>query len=148
MARTIMSNMSDPWFNTKGQMNDEEPATPEEVQALKDFLSGNVSASIAAKRIMSMSEDRISLDYKVERVSYLIFDAVIHFQAHQPSLIELIQAINDLTEKDLDLTASQKAQYPKLGAWKRLDRFDDLLDEMRRCKDPLYLRHEIFLVDA
>lgn len=147
MARMIKSNMSDPWFDAKGQMNDEEPATPEEVQALKDFLNGNLSAPIAAKRIMSMNENRIPLDYKLERVSYLIFDAIIHFQAHQPSLIELIEAMNDLTEKDLDLTLSQKTQYPKLAAWKRLDRFDDLLDEMRRCKKP-YLRHEIFLIDT
>lgn len=72
-----MPTLSDAWFASKAQMNDEEPATPEEVQALKDFLSGTVSAPIAAKQIMTMNEDRIPFKDKLYRVSSLIFDAAI-----------------------------------------------------------------------
>ena len=127
--------MSNPWFDAKGKMTEEEPATPEEVQALKEFLTANITAPTAAKRIMTMNEDQISLDDKVIRVSCLIFDAVIHFQAQQPSLIELIDAVHELSDQDLDLTVSQKMRYPRLAAWKNFDQFELLSDDMRRSKE-------------
>lgn len=138
--------MSDPWFDAKGKMTEEEPATPEEVQALKEFLSANITAPTAAKRIMTMTEDQIPLDDKVIRVSCLIFDAVIHFQAQQPSLIELIDAVHELSDQDLDLTVSQKVRYPRLATWKNFDQFELLSDDMRRSKEP-HLHHQKNRVD-
>lgn len=131
-----MPILSDAWFASKAEMNDEEAATPKEVEALKEFLSGTVSAPVAAKQIMMMNEDRIPFKDKLYRVSSLIFDAAMNSQEQQPSLIELLTALNHLSEKDLDLTESQKAQFPHIATWEFLDSFINLLDDCRRCEQP------------
>ena len=126
---------SDPWFDTKGKMTEEEPATPEEVRALKDFLIGQTPAVTAAKRLMTGDEHEKSLHDKMNRVAWLVFDAVIHFQRQQPSILELVEAIKNLSDDDLDLSSQQKALYSTWSTWKDFDQFVVVLDEMRRCKN-------------
>jgi hypothetical protein len=126
--------MSDPWFDTKGKMNDEEPATPEEVQALRELLSGSITPQVAAKCIMTTREDRIPLNDKLNRVAWLIFDAIIHFEEQQPLLTELVEAIHILADDDLVFTDEQKERFPNWASWKDFDKFELLVDDMRRCK--------------
>ena len=126
--------MSDFWFDTKGKMSDEEPSTPEELQALKEFLIGETSASVSAKRLMTMSENEKPLSDKINRVVWLIFDAAIHFQSQQTDVLELIEAIQSLSSDDLGFSIRQKERYPTWSTWNAFDRFEVVLDDMRRCK--------------
>lgn len=132
-----MPTSSDAWFDIKAQMNDEASATPIEVQALKDFLSGKISASIAAKQIMMMNDDDpFPFQDKLYRVSLLIFDAAMRFQAQQPSLMELLDALNQFSEHDINLTPWQKAQYPHWATCTFRDSFVEVMDPNQRGKNP------------
>lgn len=124
--------LSDGWFDAKGKMNDEEPATPREVQVLKEFLSGHITCSVAAKGLMTVSEDDKPLIDKLNRVAWLLMDTIIHYQTQQPLLIELLDAIHHLSDSELDFSTQQKERYPDWPKWKELGRFELLLDETLR----------------
>ena len=118
-------------------MNDEASATPIEVQALIDFLSGKISAPTAAKQIMMINDDGPSpFQDKLYRISLLIFDAAMRFQAQQPSLVELLDALNQFSEHDINLTPWQKAQYPHCATWTFHDSFVEVMDPSQRGKNP------------
>ena len=125
---------ADPWFDTKGRMDDEEPATPEEVKGLKYYLSKIISAPVAAKHIMRMEETKTPLTGKDMRVAWLIFDAMMRFPDEQVALLDLVDAIYELSEDDLGLNSDVKDKYPQWQQWKSFDKFAELVDEMRRCR--------------
>ena len=125
---------SDPWFDTKGKMDDEEPATPEEVNGLKDYLSKVTSAPEAAKSIMTMDEARTPLTGKDFRVAWLIFDSMMRFPDEQVALLDLVDAIYVLSEHDIGLKSDVKNRYPQWQRWRSFDSFAELVDEMRRCR--------------
>ena len=122
------------WFDTKGKMNDEEPATPEELHGLKDYLreATPTSAFKAAKCIMTMNESRIPLTGKDNRVAWLILDAMICFPDRQTALLDLVDAIYKLSDDDVGLNSHLKDKYPQWRKWKSFSRFAELVDEMRR----------------
>lgn len=144
--------VSDPWFDSKGQMNDEEPATPEEVQALKDYLSKSIPAFEAASRIMTMDDTRIPLSGKDNRVAWLIFDAMMDFPNEQMTLFDLVDIIPTLSPDDVGLTDDIKERYPRwqqglsfdrVAQWQRwlsFDKFEGLVEDMRRCKQVMLFR--------
>ncbi|KAL9034401.1 MAG: hypothetical protein Q9214_007060, partial [Letrouitia sp. 1 TL-2023] len=129
MAQTTLS---DGWFDDKGRMDDEEPATPREVQVLKEFLSGHITSSVAAKGLMTATEDDKPLTDKLGRVAWLLIDTIIHYQNQQPLLIELLDAIHHLPDGELDFSAQQKERYPDWRKWKELGLFESLLDNTLR----------------
>ena len=128
---------SDPWFDTKGRMDDEEPATPEEVHALKNYLSKITSAPEAAKCIMAMDESRTPLTGKDLRVAWLIFETMMRFPDEQVVLLDLVDAIYALSDDELGLNSGVKDRYPQWPRWKSFDKFAELVDEMRRCRSLL-----------
>lgn len=92
------------WF--EGKLDEELPPTPEEVQALKDYLientsQHNVSAAEAARRLMTVphgQEAMSDVDAKSLRISDLIMDAQIEFEAQQPLMLDLIHNIEGFRE--------------------------------------------------
>ena len=128
-----MKSDRDAWFAAKGQNTDQEPATLGETSSLKDYLHGITSPPAAAKRLMNTDESVRSLSDKVDRVSWLLFDAAIEFEPQQVAILDLVEAIHSLSDHDIPLSLEQKDRYPGWESWKKLERFKDLLDEMRRC---------------
>lgn len=126
------NTLSGEWFDTKGKMDDEEPATPREVQVLKEFLKGYITSSVAAKGLMTASEEDKPLTDKLNRVAWLLMDTIIHYQTQQPLLIELLDAIHHLPDSELDFSPQQKIMYPDWQDWKGLSRFESLLDDTLR----------------
>lgn len=139
---------SDPgaWFAAKGQNTDEEPATFDEVNALKEYLRGTISPSTAARHLMNTDESVRSLSDKVDRVSWLLFDAAIEFEPRQVAILDLVEAIHGLSNDDIPLSLGQKDRFSEWENWKRLQRFEDLLDEMRRCGFLLQLHSELAIL--
>lgn len=123
----------DAWFVARGQNNDEEPATMDEAMALKDYLHGVTSLSVAARCLMNTDESVRSLSDKVNRVSWLLFDAAMDFEPQQFAILDLIEAIHSLSDDDIPLSPEQKVRFSEWESWKSLERFESLLDEMRRC---------------
>lgn len=132
---TAKASMSDQWLDGKGEMSDEEPATPAEVKAIKEFLCGLVAPSIAAKRLMDPREDEKHLDDKLNRIAWLIMDCILHYQAQQTLLIDLLDAIHHLADDELNFTAKQKLEHPDWRTWKYLGRFELLVDETLRSSE-------------
>ena len=122
-----------PWFDTRGRMDDEEPATPEEVLALKDYLMKIRSAPEAAEHIMTMDETRTPLTGKDIRVAWLIFDAMMRFPDEQVALLDLVDAIYALSDDKIGLNSDVKDRYSQWPRWKSFDAFAELIDDMRRC---------------
>lgn len=131
---TQPSTPTDEWYASKGQLNDDEPATPEEVEALKSFIEDKASPETAAKRLMTTREDKKSLEDKTNRVAWLLFDLAMDFPDQQSRVFELLEAIKTLPDEQLAFTDEQKLKYSDWKSWKDLERFWDIVDEMRRCK--------------
>ena len=148
LAAMPTTAMADSWFATKGKLNDEEPATQLEVRSLKDYLAKATSSSTAAKLLMNISEDEKPLDDKLNRIAWLIFDAAIHFQSQQILIIELVEAINNLSPDDLDFTSAQKERFPGWQTWRDFDKFELLLDDMRRSKGKAVSWRNDFVADS
>lgn len=104
---------SDPWFDSKGKMDDEEPATPEEVHALRDYMSRATSPILSAQRMMAMDESKISFDGKDNRVAWLILDAMMQFPDEQSALLNLVDAIYEVAQDDIGLSSQIKEHYPE-----------------------------------
>ncbi|KAH7057282.1 hypothetical protein B0J12DRAFT_783684 [Macrophomina phaseolina] len=129
---TQPSTPTDEWYASKGQLNDDEPATPEEVEALKSFIEDKASPETAAKRLMTTREDKKSLEDKTNRVAWLLFDLAMDFPDQQSRVFELLEAIKALPDEQLAFTDEQKLKYSDWKSWKDLERFWDIVDEMRR----------------
>lgn len=94
------------WWSSKGRMDSEEPCTPEEATAMRDFLvvhSGRRSLTVhqAALELMNVPEGRDDLgdpSSKALRIAYLLLDVQLDFEALQPLTLDLLDAIDDLTE--------------------------------------------------
>lgn len=128
-----MKSDPDAWFAAKGQNTDEEPATLDEASSLKNYLHGTTSLHAAARCLMITNESVRSLSDKVDRVSWLLFDAAIEFEPRQVAILDLVEMIHSLSDDDIPLSQEQKDRFSGWESWKRLQRFEDLLDEMRRC---------------
>ena len=94
------------WFGSKGRTDDEELCTAEEVAALKDFLvrkNGQkpLAAQETAVQLMTVPEGRDDMadpSSKAFRIAQLIIDAQLDFEAQQNLTLDLIDAINAITE--------------------------------------------------
>ena len=124
---------AEPWFDSKGHMDEDEPATPAEVEALKLFLAGELSIDAAARSIMSMDESQVSLEDKDFRLAWFLFEAKIRFVDRQDDILNLEDAIANIPDEELALTEGQKARYPDWSEWKKLDPCPGPMDSMRRC---------------
>jgi hypothetical protein len=126
-----IESLSDSWFDMMALSSEDEPATPAEVTALKQLLKGDISPSVAANKIMTMSEEEAPLDSKLDRIAWLMFDVAMEYPAAQPVLLDLEDAINALP--NLNMSDEQKARFPKLAEWKGLVTFGDAVGDMYRC---------------
>lgn len=109
------------WFEGKDRMDDEEPTTPEEVQAFKDYiiedeLGNNPSAAEAARQLMAITPGRedISDDLaKGLRIACLFLDVQEEFEAQQPLTIELLVAIHKLAKMggDFDVKVGETKHH-------------------------------------
>lgn len=113
-------------------MDEEEPATPEETEALRQYLCESSSTDDAAKAIMNMSEAKIPLDDKVFRVATLLLDAATNFPERQTRILDLVDAIRALSDDDLYFTEEQQARYPDWQTWKEFEKFDFIFDDAYR----------------
>lgn len=128
------ATLLDPWFDEITESNGDEYPTNREVECLQLFLCGQTTVFRAASDIMTMDEGEKLLDDKSNRLAWLLLQAAIHFQAQQPQLLELIEAIRALSDEDLEVTDEQRTRCPSWRKWKDLGSFELLLDETRRCK--------------
>ncbi|RDL32008.1 uncharacterized protein BP5553_09410 [Venustampulla echinocandica] len=125
-----IETLSESWFDSRALTSDDEPATPADVTALKRLLKGVVSPSVAANEIMTMSEDEAPLDSKLDRIAWLMFDVAMEYPAGQPIILDLEDAINALP--NFNMSDEQKASFPKMAEWKRLDALGDAIGDMYR----------------
>lgn len=103
------------WFESKGLMDEEEPCTPEEAMSMRDFLVSadgrtNLTAQDTAIRLMTVPTNRDDMTDsgpKAFRIASLILDVQLQFEAQQILTLDLIDAINDMTEPG-GLSASVK----------------------------------------
>lgn len=114
-----------------GQMDPEEDtSTPEEAAALRQFVqayntTNPVPADETARRLMSLSEDRVPCDGvfdKGQRIAWLLWDAGIYMPQHQVAILVLVDAVMALPR--LDTTPEQETRFAgKLERWKGLEDF-------------------------
>ena len=137
------------WFASKGACSDSEPATPEEVAALKSYLLRNRDtdhddednrtepmAAAAAKALLTnnMDESRTSLDNKMFRLAALLISVILEFPAYDLAVLRLVDAIRDVPSEAVGLSDAQKAKDPNWAKFTRFDDFDVFFDAQRRCE--------------
>jgi len=115
------------WWDKFGLMEmNGERTTPEEVSALRDYLAGRSSISVAARCLMTLAEDRVPVDEdwdKGDRITDLLKAAVIHFPLKQDAIVNLVEEIRSLPEPDL--TQEQKVRLGQMWQeWFALEEFE------------------------
>jgi hypothetical protein len=117
----------DEWWDRFGRMNVDEPTTPEEVSSLRDYINGRTTVSLAAKRFMTLSEEKVPVDGdwdKGARVSRLLCFTALHFPSTQIAILDLVDEIRALP--GLEMTEEQKARLEGTWQdWNALTQFDE-----------------------
>lgn len=119
--------MSDEWFSSKlapdGDV--EDGCHPEEAQAMKCYLRQETTASEAAQAV---THPIVTADNPREDLSRLwgfLMDSLLELSAeHTGSLLELLKAIENLSEPDF--TAIDESQRPCEKLWRGLPGFGNL----------------------
>lgn len=118
-----------------GQMDpDEDPSTPEEVAALREFAEAyrtaeqppSAAAAAAARQLMSLSEERVPCDGdydKGDRVARLLWEAGLAMPHHQTAILEVVDAVGAMPR--LEATEEQERRFgeEKLEKWRGLEEF-------------------------
>ncbi len=91
------SSSVEPWFRQRPL--DPDTTSPEEQQALEDFLTGKVSAEVAAERITAAVVGSKSAELRLPRIWGLINDAAVDLPSEQEKLIDLLEAIQKLPDR-------------------------------------------------
>jgi hypothetical protein len=87
---------------------EEDISTPEKATALREFVqayktANPVPADEAARRLMSLDEDRIPCDGpldKGQRVCWLMWDVALTLPQHQTAVLVLVDAVRALPRLD------------------------------------------------
>jgi hypothetical protein len=111
--------MSDDWFAFK--FLPEQEYHPEEVQALKDYLRQNITATEAAQSITHMVVTSAAPKNEIPSLHGLLIDALMELPDYTEPLLSLLQAIENLPEPDFTTLEPSKRPYEKL--WKGLPQF-------------------------
>lgn len=116
---------------------EEDISTPEEASALREFVEAyNTSTPVpsdeAARRLMSLSEDRVPCDGDFDkglRVAWLLWGAGIKMPQYQVAILVLVDAAMALPR--LDATPEQGARFTagKLERWRSMENFWDIWQE-------------------
>ncbi|KAL2022137.1 hypothetical protein VTK56DRAFT_5966 [Thermocarpiscus australiensis] len=111
-------------------------ATPEEVNALREFAEAYrtenpIPAAEAARRLMSLDEDRVPCDGdaessdKGERIAWLLWDAGIDMPHHQPAILAVIDAVMSIPRLDATPEQERRLGPTLLEKWRTLEKFWD-----------------------
>jgi hypothetical protein len=126
--------MSEEWFSHKlaPDGETEDSCHPEEAQALKDYLQQETTVKVAARAITRPIESASNPGEDLHRLYALLIDALIELPSSEtPSLIGLIQAIEDLPEPDM--SAIKKSKLPAHGVlWRGLPGFGHLYADLHQ----------------
>ncbi|KAL8735861.1 MAG: hypothetical protein Q9181_002639 [Wetmoreana brouardii] len=127
--------MSDAWFKEKIAPDGvaEDGCHPGEAQALQSYLNKKTNTQEAAHAITQPIVSSEDSGANLHRLWDLLQDALIELSAtHVPSLIILLQAIQDLPDPDLTSKPKETAP-PKDGfTWKGLPKFGHLWADVHK----------------
>lgn len=104
--------MYDEWF-ARLRVEDDDLATPEEQQALLDYMNGHSTAEVAAQRYTSLASK--SDDPNCMYIWSLLIEVASSLAQTQDRLVSLLQAIQDLPP-----LRSEKEGGTEKGFWKSL----------------------------
>jgi hypothetical protein len=117
----------DDWFSTKPDPNGDadDECLPEQSDALKDYLHGRKDASQTAQTLTRpVVTSQIPKD-ELSRLYVFLYDALVELPSeHIPTLLDLLQAIEDQPEPDF--TSIPDSQRPNDKLWKGLSDFATL----------------------
>lgn len=119
--------MSDDWFSSKLAPDGavEDGCHPQEAQALKDYLHQKTTAAEAAQAITHPLVTADNPREDLARLWAFLMDSLIELPAeHIESLIELLKAVEDLSEPDFEAIDQSKRPSEKL--WRGLPGFGHL----------------------
>ena len=119
------------FWSRKGQISEEEPATTAEATALRDFIEQRSESAKAARELLSTREDETALDGKLNRVAYLVSDAVVQFPDAHERMADLLLAIQQMKPEEMGWTEDQKKRFPDWNRWIEYDQTGTCLVEFR-----------------
>jgi hypothetical protein len=122
---------ADRWASFGQTDPDEDPSTPDEVFALRAFVEAyraaetstpsSPSAAETARRLMSLSEDRVPCDGEYDkgyRVAWLLWRAGLEMPHHQGAILEVVDAVGAMP--GLEATREQVGRFGpgKMEKWR------------------------------
>ncbi|KAI1403206.1 hypothetical protein F4819DRAFT_236224 [Hypoxylon fuscum] len=129
--------MSNEWFSEKlaPDGNVEDGCHPNEAQAMKKYLRHEFTAQEAARAITQPIENAENPGHDLPRLWDFLMDALIELPSETTeSLIELLQAIENLPEPDM--TAIEEKKRPSHGKlWRGLPGFAHLYADIHQLGD-------------
>ncbi|KAF4824765.1 hypothetical protein CGCSCA5_v000694 [Colletotrichum siamense] len=119
--------MSDDWFSSKlapdGSV--EDGCHPQEAQAMKDYLHKKTTAADAARAITNPVVTADNPGEDLVRLWGFLMDSLVELPAqHIESLVELLKAIDNLSEPDF--SSLDESKRPSERLWKGLPGFGNL----------------------